>query len=117
MRKFLIKIFILTVVALNFTVESYGFIRDGAVPGRKGLSFGSISYQFSELHVTIRNRNHSNVNFGGTMIFLDRHHREIARAIVLNRKIKRNSSRRFKGTFIKGSGHEAASASFLEWEF
>lgn len=112
--KFLV---IITILILSITVEAFGFIRDGAVPNKKGLSFSSISYQFKELKITIRNRNHYNVNFGGTMIFLDRHHREVARAEILTKKIKRNSSRRFNGIFVKGSGNEASSASFLVWEF
>ncbi len=108
---------IISILILCFTNSSYGFIRDGSISGRKGLSFSSISYQFKELYVTVRNRNHNNVNFGGTMIFLDRHYRETARAVILRSKIKRNSSRRFNARFIKGSGNEASSASYLVWEF
>ena len=96
---------------------SEAFIRDGAVRGRKGLSFGSISYAFDTLSVTIRNSNPHNVNFGGSMVFLDRDYRVVARAELRTEKIKRRSSRRYKGYFTEGSGHEAQSAKYLEWEF
>ena len=97
--------------------SSDAFIRDGAVRGRKGLSFGSISYAFDTLSVTIRNSNSHNVNFGGSMIFLDRNYRVVARAELMTEKIKRRSSRRYKGYFTEGSGNEAQSAQYLEWEF
>ena len=96
---------------------SYGFIRDGAIRGKSGLSFSNIAYNFDSLNVTIRNTTKYNVNFGGTMIFLDRHYRVVAKAELMQAKIKRHSSRKYKGFFSEGSGHEAKSARYLEWEF
>ena len=104
-------------VVLVLAAGAEAFIRDGAVRGRKGLSFGSISYAFDSLSVTIRNSNPHNVNFGGSMVFLDRNYRVIARAELRTEKIKRRSSRRYKGYFTEGSGNEAQSAKYLEWEF
>ncbi len=117
MRKNIFGFSVTIIFVIIFASCAFGFIRDGAVSGREGLSFSSVAYQFDYMYVTIRNRNHSNVNFGGTMIFLDRNYREVARADIPNLKIKRNSSRRFRGVFVKGSGHEAASASHVIWEF
>ena len=96
---------------------SEALIRDGAIRGKSGLSFGSISYDFDSLSLTIRNSNPHNVNFGGSMLFLDKNYRVIARAELMTAKIKRHSSRRYKGFFSEGSGHEAQSAKYLEWEF
>ncbi|MBQ9432698.1 MAG: hypothetical protein IJU26_00605 [Synergistaceae bacterium] len=96
---------------------SEAVIRDGAIRGKSGLSYGSISYSFGSLNVVIRNRNHHNVDFGGSMLFLDRNYRVIARAELLPGKIKRNSSRQYKGFFSQGSGNEAQRAKYLEWEF
>ena len=96
---------------------SEALIRDGSVPGKSGLSFSSIRYSFRTLNVTIRNRTKYNVNFGGSMIFLDKNYKIIARAELLNAKIKRHSSRKYNAFFTYGSGHEAESAKYLEWEF
>jgi len=92
-------------------------IRDGAIRGKNGLSFSAISYTFKGLSVTVRNSTKYNVNFGGTMIFLDRNYRVIAKAEILSAKIKRHSSRRYNGFFSYGSGENAKNATYLEWEF
>ncbi|MBQ3403392.1 MAG: hypothetical protein IJG65_08510 [Synergistaceae bacterium] len=96
---------------------SEAVIRDGAIRGKSGLSFGSISYNFNSLSVTIRNSTKYNQNFGGSMIFLDKNYKVIARAEILTAKIKRHSSRKFKAFFSEGSGNEAKNARYLEWEF
>ncbi len=108
---------IVLAVLMVCAAGSEAVIRDGGIRGKSGLSYGSISYSFRSLNVVIRNRNHHNVNFGGSMIFLDRNYRVIARAELLPGKIKRNASRQFKGFFSKGSGNEAQRAKYLEWEF
>ena len=104
-------------VLIVFAGISEALIRDGAIRGKNGLSFGSISYDFESLSLTIRNSNSHNVNFGGSMLFLDKNYRVIARAELMTAKIKRRSSRRYKGFFVEGSGNEAQSAKYLEWEF
>ena len=96
---------------------SEAVIRNGSIRGKSGLSYGSISYSFKSLNVVIRNSNRHNVDFGGSMLFLDRNYRVIARAEILPAKIKRRSSRQYKAFFSKGSGHEAQKAKYLEWEF
>ena len=88
-----------------------------AIRGKNGLSFSAISYTFKGLSVTVRNSTKYNVNFGGTMIFLDRNYRVIAKAEILSAKIKRHSSRRYNGFFSYGSGENAKNATYLEWEF
>ncbi len=92
-------------------------IRDGSIRGKSGLSFSSIRYSFRTLDVTIRNRTKYNVNFGGTMIFRDKNYKVIAKAELMNAKIKRHSSRKYRAFFSYGSGHEAESAKYLDWEF
>ena len=105
------------VVLLVFAGVSEAVIRNGGIRGKAGLSFGSIGYEFNSLSVVIRNSNHHNVNFGGSMVFLDKNYRVIARAELMTAKIKRNSSRKYRGFFSKGSGNEAQAAKYLEWEF
>lgn len=102
---------------LVFAGTSEALIRDGAIRGKNGLSFSAVSYTFKGLSVTIRNPSKYNVNFGGTMVFLDRSYRVIAKAELLTAKIKRRSSRRYHGFFSYGTGEEAKRARYLEWEF
>ncbi len=111
-----LAVFVMLVI-LECTGISEAVVRDGAIRGKEGLSFGSISYSFRGLNVTIKNRTKYNVNFGGTMLFLDRNYNLVARAELLNRKIKRYSSRRYKGFFTYGNGEAAKGARYLEWEF
>lgn len=113
--KFKFAIVLVLVLMLSGICEAV--IKDGSIRGRTGLSYGSIAYGFESLNVTIRNRTKSNVNFGGSMLFLDKNYRVIARAELMTAKIKRNSSRRYKAFFSRGSGHEAQAARYLEWEF
>ena len=104
-------------VLLVFGGLAEAVIRNGGIRGKSGLSYGSISYSFGNLSVVISNSNHHNVNFGGSMLFLDKNYRVIARAEIMKATIKRNSSRRYRGFFSEGSGHEAQAAKYLEWEF
>ncbi|MBQ9565743.1 MAG: hypothetical protein IJU98_09170 [Synergistaceae bacterium] len=96
---------------------AWGLIREGAIPGRAGLSFHRLTYRFGYLDVSVTNGTGQNVIFGGSMVFLDRHYRPVARAELLPESIKRRSTRRYRAVFVEGSGHEAADASFLVWEF
>lgn len=105
------------VVLLVLSGISEAVIRNGGIRGKAGLSYGSIGYSFASLSVVIRNSNHHNVNFGGSMLFLDRNYKVIARAELMKATIKRNSSRRYRAFFSKGSGNEAQAAKYLEWEF
>ena len=105
------------IVLLVLAGVSEAVIRNGGIRGKSGLSYGSIGYSFNSLSVVIRNSNHHNVNFGGSMLFLDKNYRVIARAELMKATIKRNSSRRYKAFFSQGSGNEAQAAKYLEWEF
>lgn len=111
------RFMIIIAAVLMLAGVSDAFIRDGAIRGKKGLSFSNVKYAFDSVTLTVSNRTKYNVSFGGSMLFLDRHHRLVARAEVMKGKIKRHSSRRYKAFFTYGSGNEARSASFLEWEF
>ena len=92
-------------------------VREGGIEGRPGFSFRNLVYKWDHLLVEIVNGTPRNVSFGGTMLFLDRHGRTVARAELLPEKVKRKSSRRFKGRFVQGSGEEASKAMRLMWLF
>ena len=105
------------IVSVMFAGISEAVIRNGSIRGKSGISYGSISYSFESLSVVIRNSNAHNVTFGGSMLFLDRNYRVIAKAELLSATIKRHSSRKYKAFFSSGSGNEAQAAKYLEWEF
>lgn len=111
------KVVIVLMISLMLSGISEAIIRNGSIRGKSGLSFGSIKYSFDSLSVVIRNSKAHNVNFGGSMIFLDKNYRVIARAELLTAKIKRRSSRTYKAFFSEGSGNEAQAAKYLDWEF
>lgn len=92
-------------------------VREGAIEGRPGFSFRNLIYEWDHLLVEIVNGTPRNVSFGGTMLFLNRYGETVARAELLPEKVKRKSSRRFKGRFVQGSGEEASKAVRLMWLF
>lgn len=106
----------LVLVGALYASAAAAFLRGGGIPGRQGLSFHRITYHYGHLFVDISNGTGRNVIFGGTMLFLDRWRRPIARAEILPEKIGRRSTRRFRATFTEGSGEEASSAAHLVWE-
>ena len=93
------------------------FIREGSVAGRPGLSFHGMAYFWGHLDVNITNGTKENVLFGGTMLFMDRRKRVVARAEILPEWIKRRSTRRLRAVFTEGSGEDASAAWLLVWEF
>lgn len=111
------KIILILVMIFVFAVSSEAVIIDGAVKGKSGFSYSNISYSFDSLSVTIRNSTKYNLNFGGSMLFLDKNYKVIARAELLNAKIKRRSSRKYRAFFSEGTGNDAKRARYLEWEF
>ena len=115
MKKFMLAVLLMLLIL--FSGMSEALIRYGSINGKPGLSFGGLQYSFRTLNVTIRNRAKYNVNFGATMIFLDKNYKVIARAELLNAKIKRRSSRQYRAFFTEGNGREAESAKYLRWEF
>ena len=120
MRKrfnFALVIMILFMLFGVSTGMSEALIRYGNINRKPGLSFEGLQYSFRRLNVTVRNRTKYNVNFGGTMIFMEKNYKIIAKAELLNARIKRHSSRTYKAFFTYGSGHEAERAKYLEWEF
>ena len=112
-----IRFVIVLVISLMLCGICEAIIRDGSIRGKSGLYYGSINYSFDGLNVVIRNSTRYNVNFGGSMLFLDKNYRVIARAELMTAKIKRSSSRKYKASFVEGTGEEAKKARYLEWEF
>lgn len=113
MKKYLFALAIMLVLA----GESHAVLRNGSIQGRDGLYYGFMAYSFGSVDVTITNRNNTNAVFGGTMIFLDKNYRVIARAELRQATISRRSSKKYKAFFSYGSGNEAQAAKYIRWEF
>lgn len=104
------------VVLLCLTGPAWAVLREGAIEGRPGLAFRDVRYHFSYLTLEVANRTGQTVLFGGSMVFLDRHYRPVARAELLPDTVKRRSTRRYRASFTEGDGEAAASAVHLVWE-
>ena len=115
--KRILRLAAVLIVAAVLAGGAEAVVRSGSIRGKKGLSFGSVSYSFDSLSVTIMNKNPYNVNFGGSMLFLDKNYRVIARAELRTAGIRRKGFRRYRAFFTRGSGNEAQAAKYLEWEF
>lgn len=113
LRKFFAAAALLVTVLAG---TSSALLREGAVAGREGLSFSRVIYRFDHLFIDITNGTKKNVIFGGSMVFLDRNRRPIARAELLPEHIKRGTTRRYRARITEGSGNEASAAYFLMWE-
>lgn len=92
-------------------------VREGRIEERPEFSFRNLIYKWDHLFVDIVNGTPRNATFGGTMLFLDRHGKTVARAELLPAKVKRNASRRYTGQFVQGTGEEASKAMRLMWLF
>jgi len=114
-KKFLLSLILILILIFSFTSSSFAILRYGRIPGRSGLSFSNINYHHSNLTFDVSNKNHRNITLGGTMLFVDRHNKVVARAEILPQKIKRRGSRKFKAVFTEGSGADAKSAKSLIW--
>ena len=114
MKKFILTLGLIFIFAVT---ACEAVIVDGAVRGKKGFSYSNIVYGFDSLTVTIKNSSKYNRDFGGTMLFLDKNYKVIASAELMNAKIKRHSSRKYKAFFTEGTGDDARHARYLEWNF
>ena len=113
MRKFILTLCLIFI----FVTASDAVILDGSIRGKSGFSYSNIAYSFDSLSITIKNSSKYNRDFGGTMLFLDKNYRVVARAELLKAKIKRHSTRRYQAFFSEGTGEDAKHARYLEWEF
>lgn len=108
---------VLSLAVLLVSGSAGAVVREGGIEGRPGFSFRNLIYKWDHLFVDIVNGTPRNVTFGGTMLFLDRYGRTVARAELLPAKVKRQAFRRYKGQFVQGSGEEASKADRLMWLF
>ena len=112
------KIFLLFVIFFALSAgNSFASIREGDIDGKNGFSFSNIKYSYGSLQITIRNKTNDDVNFSGDIIFYGSRNKILAVARIQEGMLKRHSSRKFKASFTRGTGHTAEKASYLEWDF
>ena len=92
-------------------------VRHGRIEAVPGFLFENIVYAWDKLTLDVVNITSSNRFFEGTMVFLDRRGRQVARANLLPRKIVGQRSERYIAYFEAGSGETARRALRVIWDF
>ncbi len=100
-----------------FCGNSSAVLKEADIEGRPGLSFKNIIYGWDSLFVDIVNMTPHNLDFGCTMVFINKYGEPIARAEILPERLEHRSVKRYIGRFVLGSGEEAKRAVNLLWEF
>lgn len=116
-------VMVLIALTLTFAGSAHAFnrlrgvVRDGSIESVPGLEFENLVYFWDRVMVSVINTYPQNVRFGGTMVFLDRRGRHLARANLLPQYIAGQNSRRYTARFVEGSGEAARRASKIIWDF
>ena len=98
-------------------VPASAVVRDARIEDVPGFRFENVVYNWSSIFIDVVNMTNRNESFGGTMIFLDRWGNIVARVRLLPQKIVRNSTRRYTGYCVSGTGEAARRAARVTWDF
>jgi len=82
-----------------------------------GFRFENLVYAWDKLTLDVVNITPNNNFFEGTMVFLDRRGRPVAKAELLPRQIIGQRSVRYIAYFVEGSGETARRALRVIWDF
>ena len=82
-----------------------------------GLRFGNFVYAWNKVELDVANATSDVRVFEGTMIFLDRRGRPLAKASLLPKKVAGMKSERYTAYLIEGSGEAAQRAAKIIWDF
>jgi hypothetical protein len=113
----LVLVWALVLTSPGVSVAVVGVVRDGRIEDVPGVRFENILYAWNSLSIDVVNMTNRSMTFGGTMTFLDRRGRPVARVRLLPKKILRDSVERYKGYFVEGTGETARRASRILWDF
>jgi hypothetical protein len=105
------------VLVLAFSGASCAAFRYNRIEKVPGLQFGNLIYAWGKVELDVINITPDTRMFGGTMIFLDRRGRPLARASLLPKKITGLKSERYTAYFVEGSGEIAQHAVSVIWDF
>ena len=92
-------------------------VKDAVIEDVPGFRFENVVYHWSNIFIDVVNMTNRNESFGGTMIFLDRYGSPVAIVKLLPQRIARNSSRRYTGYCVSGTGEAARRAVRVVWDF
>ena len=104
-------------VLLGAGSSASAVVRDARIEDVPGFRFENVVYYWSNIYIDVVNMTNRNESFGGTMIFLDRYGSPVAKVRLLPQKIIRNSSRRYTGYCVSGTGEAARRAARVVWNF
>ena len=102
---------------LVFSGIAQAVVRHSRIEAVPGFRFENLVYSWNKVMLDVVNTTCNNRFFEGTMIFLDRRGRTVARATLLPRKIASRGTQRYNAYFIDGSGETARRASRVLWDF
>ena len=91
-------------------------LRNSRIEAVYGFRFGNLVYSWSNVTLDVVNVTSGNRTFEGTMVFLDRRGRILARAGLLPRNIAGRGTLRYNAYFTEGSGETARRAVRVIWD-
>jgi len=105
------------VLVLTFPGAARAALRHSRIEAVPGFRFENLVYSWNKVMLDVVNTTSSNNSFEGTMIFLDRRGKTVARANLLPRNIAARRSQRYNAYFVEGSGETARRALRVLWDF
>jgi hypothetical protein len=105
------------VLVLMFCVSARAAVKDDVIEEVPGLSFENVIYDWNKVVLDVVNTTTENMLFGGTMIFLDRRGKPVAKASIMPKKIAGLKLERYTAHFFEGSGESARRAARVIWDF
>ena len=105
------------VLAVMFSGTAHAAVRYKNIEKVPGFRFENLVYAWRKLELDVVNTISENRVFSGTMIFLDRRGKPLARASLLPKKVPGLRSERYTAYFVEGSGEAARQAVRVIWDF
>ena len=105
------------ILALAFSGVASAAVRYDKIEEIPGFRFKNFVYAWNKVELDVVNTTADIRQFEGTIVFLDRRGRALARANLLPKKIYGGKTERCTAYFVKGSGEIAQRASSVIWDF
>jgi len=105
------------VLVLAFSGAAHALVRHSRIEAVPGFRFENLVYFWDKVMLDVVSTTCNVSVFEGTMVFLDRRGRIVARATLLPRRIASRGTQRYNAYFINGSGETARRASRVLWDF
>jgi hypothetical protein len=112
-----VLVLVLTFPEAAHSMRMRSVVRYEKIERIPGFRFENLVYDWDKVALDVVNTTTDIRKFGGTMVFLDRNGRPLARAELLPRKIDGLRSERYAAFFVEGSGETARRAMRVRWDF